>query len=288
MQIAAVRLAPVLLLLSTQPLSAADLPGLRPSLMPIEAAPVAPSWNSCFVGGSLGVSTSNTTVKPDAVPQFQYPIYTTTYDAQVVLNHVAPLVGLSVGCDRMFGPLVVGVGADINVTPGDAKGMTGYADPWLDDVRMSSPVNGTLALRLGYAFGSSLIYARLGIGAALERYQQRYTAASLSYAANPTNPGQYLPVDYITSKEYDGTRLRLGPMVGVGYEQMIGGGWTAQVEADATWLPPSRSAFTFDLSQTKIQAASGSPSWTLPPGNRWGYVSQGLRGEMKVGLNRRW
>ena len=237
----------------------------------------------------MGAMVTSSTVRSDAMPEFAYPYYNVTKSADVNILQVGPTVGATVGCDRQFGGMVLGVLSDFDYTPVESKGMTAYSDPWVHEVRLTNHYKGGLYGRIGGAFGDTLVYAKLGVTASRMWYRGRYGSESLTYDSTPSpdptaNPDQRFPHNFMNSVENDGARWILGPTIGLGVEHLLSSRWSVKGEIDATWLPPTRSDMIFDPKHTNI---GGTGVWSLPADGKWGYLSNSLMTNVRIGVNYR-
>ncbi len=113
------------------------------------------SWTGFYAGVSGGIGLSS--------PQFNGSYYDCGYyGGGCSAQDVGGLIGGTLGYNKQFGHLVLGVEGDISWTGLNAKA-NGY-----DSSFMQSDIDAiaTLRVRAGYAFGSSLFYATGGVALA--------------------------------------------------------------------------------------------------------------------------
>ncbi len=180
------------------PAMAADL---RP--MPVKAAPVPVvamySWTGCYIGGHVGYAwgkKKDFTADGDPFPEFNHDI-----DGFIA--------GGQIGCNLWQSDrFVFGI-----------EGQAGWADldgqvtPAGDDetVGTKADIIGSIAARLGYAFGATgqtLVFVKGGAAF----IHERHTFTEGAFAAESE------------------TYLRWGWMVGGGFEQALGGAWSMKAE----------------------------------------------------------
>jgi outer membrane immunogenic protein len=151
--------------------------------------------------------------------------------------------GLQAGYNVQSGNIVYGVEAEGTVTSSDG-GRTSATS-----LKAEQGPRGALKGRLGYSFGSTLVYGTLGAAVTQTRY------SSPAVAATPGNPATAARKKSITS---------VGPVVGVGVEHMLTEQLSVKGEID--------------------YAAFGSQKLTLPAGRT---IVDGGQISAKVGLNYR-
>ena len=193
--------------LAAAPAMAADM------RMPVKAAP-APiitvfSWTGCYIGGHVGYAWGKRTVEPGA----GVPIL-----AGLELDHDADgfIAGGQVGCnlwqrDRwVFGIEGQASWADLDGTVGPNTLVTaGY-----NGFRSEADIIGSIAARLGYAFGATgqtLVFVK---GGAAFIHHQFYTTG----------------VPAVTWNAESDSDLRWGWMVGAGFEQALSSNWSLKAE----------------------------------------------------------
>jgi opacity protein-like surface antigen len=183
--------------------SAADLP-LK------AAAPVAApwSWTGFYIGGNFGGALENS--------KLQDPFGPVSFGDGVTTN--AFIAGGQVGGNYQIGNVVLGAEADVDwaTSRGDETcfGISGGAF-FASNCSVEPRLFGTVAGRLGYAFGHTLIYAKGG--AAWER-------TSVDMAVN-NNPGQHFLASTNSYGEWGWT-------AGAGIEYALTPAWSLKLEYD--------------------------------------------------------
>ena len=183
--------------------SAADLPLKAP-------APVAApwSWTGFYIGGNFGGALENS--------KLQDPFGPVSFGDGVTTN--AFIAGGQVGGNYQIGNDVLGAEADVDwaTSRGDETcfGISGGAF-FASNCSVEPSLFGTVAGRLGYAFGHTLIYAKGG--AAWER-------TSVDMAVN-NNPGQHFLASTNSYSEWGWT-------AGAGIEYAMTPAWSLKIEYD--------------------------------------------------------
>jgi outer membrane immunogenic protein len=198
------------------PAFAADLPMKAP---PSPAAIVAYNWSGIYFGGHVGYGTTHT-VSNAATTSALFPAGTSfASDSDGFLG------GGQVGFNVQYGSWVVGAEGDFSWT--DASSSATLASPFVPAINGIGTAKvdwyATLAGRIGYAFGPTLLYVKGG--------------------------GAWMNVDYsaAVSGLLTGTSTvsatRSGWMVGAGLEYGFAGNWS--VKAEYNYLDFGSDGFTF-------------------------------------------
>jgi outer membrane immunogenic protein len=178
--------------------------------MPVKAAP-APvitlfSWTGCYIGGHAGYAWGKKRI--DFAPN----IFGVEYDHDVD----GFIAGGQVGCNFWQRDRWV-LGIEGQASWADIDGSVGGPDPAITanygGFRTEADVIGSIAARLGYAFGATgqtLVFVKGGAAFIHERF---FTAA--------VNPA------FVTQSDKD---LRWGWMVGGGFEQALNSNWSLKAE----------------------------------------------------------
>jgi outer membrane immunogenic protein len=197
----------VLSALLASPAAAADL--RRP--MPVKApAPIATlySWTGCYIGGHAGWAWGKKEIDPVSFTPFPG----TDFDHDVDGFLIGGQIGCNLQNDRwVFGFEGQAAWADIG---GDIAANTLVTNGPDGGFRTDADVIGSIAARLGYAFGATgqtLVFVK---GGAAFIHEQFFATGVPAATFN-------------IESEKD---LRWGWMVGGGFEQAIGGNWSFKAE----------------------------------------------------------
>jgi outer membrane immunogenic protein len=183
------------------PATAADL--RRPMPVKAPAAPVVTvySWTGCYIGAHVGYAWGRKRVF-DAIGEI------TDYEHDVD----GILAGGQIGCNWQSDRWVFGIEgqagwADIDgeVTLGATGGPNGF--------RTEADIIGSLAARLGYAFGATgqtLFFVKGGAAFIHEQFTEIFAPVAGSFVSDE--------------------KLRWGWMVGAGFEQALGSNWSFKAE----------------------------------------------------------
>lgn len=224
---------------------AADLRAPMPMKAPLPVVAALYNWTGCYVGVHGGYAWGRKRVYDDAGIEIE----------EVRHNVDGPLVGGQLGCNVQRDRWVFGI-----------EGQAAWADidgdvpfdptlgPPVTAFRTKIDVLGSVAARLGYAFGATgqtLIFVKGGAAFAHEQYFS--TGGGLAFD------------DYQTDKH-----LRWGFMAGAGFEQAWGANWSFKAE------------YNFNHFGRKTYEFCNALAGCDPLG-----ISQHLH-LVKVGINYRW
>lgn len=201
------------LLVSGQAYSA-DLPA-RPYY---KAAPVAYlPWNKCYVGVTLGYTKSTDSDAPITSTDPNFLLSQTLGNVPTRLSSEPDGVigGGTIGCDRQYDRIVVGVLTDISASSlRDTTSVTQGPAVVTTSLTRELDVLGTLRGRLGYAIDNTLIYATGGLA-----YGHLKSSASITTAVVGA------PILAGSQDEWRG-----GWTVGGGIEHMFAPNWSVKGE----------------------------------------------------------
>ncbi len=193
------------------PARAADLPSSKSAPVFTQTPPVF-SWSGLYVGATIGGGWSHDHLRYDQT------VYPTQFSK---LTGAGVAGGGLVGYNFLVGEnILLGLEADIDGTSLDPKSSTYYQNnapiPIAGEVDAALRWQGSLRGRIGYAFGSALLYATGGL--AFAQVDRRYYDT------------QDIPYPYVST--YNGlfSNVRAGWTVGGGLEYHLLGAWRARVE----------------------------------------------------------
>jgi outer membrane immunogenic protein len=177
------------------------------------AAPVAPpvfTWTGCYVGVQAGIDFGHTdwgnVPLPFAAP-FPNPGYAAT---SVGIGTSGGIYGGQVGCNYQFQNFVIGgVG---EVWGSSLSGSTRSTILGGEGFKAQSDIAGDIAIRGGFAFDRTLIYAKIGAAWAHYKFTETYSSF---IGLTDTGSGQYS-----------------GVLLGVGAEFAIDAHWSIGAEYD--------------------------------------------------------
>lgn len=186
---------------------AADIRGNRlPLVSPYKPTPVR-DWSGAYIGvhgGFLGTGLNSKGAVPN-IPalNFTNPIPGAPITGNNRNRNNRSLNGfgggIQAGYNFQSGNIVYGVEAEGTVGSGGRKNST-------TNLKAEQTVRGALKGKLGYSFGSTLVYATAGVAVAPTRYSSPAIAATLSTPA------------IISGKK---SVTNFGPLVGIGVEQKV-------------------------------------------------------------------
>lgn len=206
----------------------------------------AVNWSGAYIGGYVGWGHADTKATDLTGEEYGPP------GATMSLSENGVIGGLTLGYNFQRGAIVFGPEAelgfaDINrLRDDEGSGL-------LTDYR---GIAGSLALRLGYAFGPSLLYAKSGLAFAKIR--------SGGGEYDGPGSGQW---GFDTNEAGLGDKTRFGWMIGAGVEHMIGANWSIKLE------------YTF--------SDFGTKTYTDPDGTGADFKFDDRLHSAKVGLNYR-
>lgn len=214
------------------------------TVTPAVSSPSGVNWSGFYLGMNWGVAKGTTDwSKPTgaATLALTNPSFTRAGD------DIGLFAGISAGYNYQTGPWVIGAEADIsaaninsNAKCSGSTGFVGYGMSW----RCGSETNwiGSLAPRVGYAFGNSLLFAKVGLAYA-------NSDSKLSY---PWPNGQ---------REVSKSTSRYGLALGLGYEHNLGGNWSAK--AEYAYYNFGSKAFSGSDRDGAVYGASSAPSMNV-------------------------
>jgi outer membrane immunogenic protein len=204
---------------------AADLPVYKAP--PMVAAPVF-SWTGCYIGAHAGYGWGRnrndfgTAIASGATENEGFPAEFGPFDH----NTNGGVVGGQVGCNYQWANnWVVGVEGELwwSGMKGGFTAPEDGADPGTFSRFESRNLwDGDVALRLGYAWGRSLLYGKAGVAVGSFRYTEMHDDFPTTHSC-PTQSG----VCSVTI-----TDTRAGLLLGVGWEYAWTNNWTFKVEYD--------------------------------------------------------
>lgn len=210
--------------------------GLLGTYVPFLGTPGGPgdaNWTGIKAGGQLGYGWGTDNVKLSqpalvllgATPYGSFPLGQTNAKPGGVLG------GAHIGFDQQWGRLVSG--AEVSIDGSGVRGSTGLLGVNLFAptafAALGSPIGtvsirndwrGAVTGRLGYAWGSTLIYALSGMSFA----QFNFTSAYNSQFA----PGAGITPSFFVTDSF--SKLRLGGVIGGGVEYALNDRWSVRAE----------------------------------------------------------
>jgi outer membrane immunogenic protein len=242
---------------------AADLPVKAP---PMVAAPVF-SWTGCYIGAhagygwgrnrnDFGTAVASGPTENEGFPAEFGPFHHNTNGG---------VVGGQVGCNNQFANnWVVGIEGELwwSGMKGSFTAPEDGTDPGtFSRFESRNRWDGDVALRLGYAWGRSLLYGKAGVAVGSFRYTEWHDDF-------PTIHG--CPNGGTCSVTFDNTRA--GLLLGVGWEYAWTNNWTFKVEYDY-----------IDYGSTNIPYPSTSPPQLPQP--LQSFAVKDTKQIVKVGVN---
>ena len=226
--------------------AAADMKLLRPGVfdaapppvlepIPEQAPPVVgglrPFW--CHLGAQAGMQH-------------------TTYDHKLIANNYfnntfpvandhkgranQPLVGGFGGCNVSSSSFMMGLEVDGWLTVDGRITHTGFAlDPMTDRVDLRDGFSFAGSLRAGYAFGSTILYAKAGVASLATEVKNDYLRTKTREIPTAADPWQ-IEVRYKSAA----TVRQYGLLLGVGLEYLLDENWSTRVEANYIFTPGER------------------------------------------------
>jgi hypothetical protein len=177
----------------------------------------------------------------------------TTYDHKLLANNYfnntfpvandhkgranQPLVGGFGGCNVSSGSFMMGLEVDGWLTVDGRITHTGFAlDPMTDRVDLRDGFSFAGSLRAGYAFGSSILYAKAGVASLSTEINNDYLRTKAREAPTAADPWQ-IDVRYKSAA----TVRQFGLLLGVGLEHTSSDeNWSTRVEANYIFTPGER------------------------------------------------
>ena len=214
------------------------------TVSPAVASPSGVNWSGFYLGMNWGAAKGTTDwSKPTGIASLAAadPSFTRAGD------DIGIFAGITAGYNYQTGPWVIGAEADIsaaninsNAKCSGSQGIVGSELGW----RCGSETNwiGSLAPRVGYAFGNSLLFAKVGLA-----YVN--SDSKLSY---PWLNGQ---------REVSKSSSRYGLALGLGYEHNLGGNWSAK--AEYAYYNFGSKAFSGTDRDGYVYGASSAPSMNV-------------------------
>ena len=214
------------------------------TVTPAVSSPSGVNWSGFYLGMNWGAAKGTTDwSKPTGAATLAVtnPSFTRAGD------DIGLFAGITAGYNYQTGPWVIGAEADIsaaninsNAKCSGSTGFVGYGMSW----RCGSETNwiGSLAPRVGYAFGNSLLFAKVGLAYA-------NSDSKLSY---PWWNGQ---------REVSKSTSRYGLALGLGYEHNLGGNWSAK--AEYAYYNFGSKAFSGSDRDGAVYGASSAPSMNV-------------------------
>ena len=218
----------------------------KSSLDTVASSPVpsGPNWSGFYLGMNWGAAKGTTDwSKPTGFAT----LASTNPSFARAGDDIGLFAGITAGYNYQTGPWVIGAEADIsaaninsNAKCSGSTGFAGYGMSW----RCGSETNwiGSLAPRVGYAFGNSLLFAKVGLAYA-------NSDSKLSY---PRRNGQ---------REVSKSSSRYGLALGLGYEHNLGGNWSAK--AEYAYYNFGSKAFSGTDRDGVVYGASSAPSMNV-------------------------
>jgi len=204
---------------------AADLPVKAP---PMVAAPVF-SWTGCYIGAHAGYGWGRnrndfgTAIASGPTENEGFPAEFGPFDH----NTNGGVVGGQVGCNNQFANnWVVGVEAEAwwSGMKGSFTAPEDFADPGqYSRFESRNRWDGDVALRLGYAWGRSLLYGKAGVAVGSFQYTETHDDIPTIHACFAAPAG-------LCSATLNNTRA--GLLLGVGWEYAWTNNWSFKVEYD--------------------------------------------------------
>jgi opacity protein-like surface antigen len=277
--------------------AAADMKLLRPGVfdaappsvlepIPEQAPPVVgglrPFW--CHLGAQAGMQH-------------------TTYDHKLIANNYfnntfpvandhkgranQPLVGGFGGCNVSSGSFMMGLEVDGWLTVDGRITHTGFAlDPMTDRVDLRDGFSFAGSLRAGYAFGSTILYAKAGVASLSTEINNDYLRTKAREAPTAADPW-HTEVRYKSAA----TVRQFGLLLGVGLEHLISENWSTRVEANYIFTPGERFESTITSGrhcqeQTANVPQCGAGQWNDLAGDKNTQSIRMGRGSLKFGVSR--
>jgi outer membrane immunogenic protein len=187
--------------------SAADVRSRRLPAPAPYSPPPARDWSGAYVGvhgGFLGTGVSSKGAAPN-IPalNFKNPVAGAVATGKNRNRNTKSLNGggggIQAGYNFQSGNIVYGVEAEATLSGGGKKNSTA-------NLTAEQTARGTLKGKLGYSFGSTLVYATAGLAVAPTRYSSPAIAATATTAA-------------VRSGKKSVTHV--GPLIGIGVEQKL-------------------------------------------------------------------
>lgn len=249
-------MATALAAFAAAPAVAADMAARPYTKAPIAVAPPF-TWTGCYVGANVGYGWSRATDTDNLLSNY-------FLGQPVQVNGGGFVGGGQVGCDYQFAPnFVAGIegtlsGASISNSAtviGVIPGAGNLSVNAYSKTEMLSTITG----RVGYSFGTSLLYMKGGVAWAKQKYGGDWSVAVIggptvagSVSANPT---------------------RTGWVIGGGYEYAFARNWSAMIEYN--YMGFGTSTVTFPV------------TGIIPVGTSYiGNISQNIQ-TVTVGINYR-
>jgi opacity protein-like surface antigen len=194
-----------------QPALAGDLP------VTVDAAPDGVDWSGGTVSafGGLSIGTGHATRGDYAGPLITLDVQNGLFPDSVDQDDVGAAFGVAAGWNVQSGQFVGGIEADIGYSWLDAGASESHIDPnplpIFNGVHTNTTyetefgVMGSVRLRGGYAFGSSLIYGTFGVAGGDVRNNFALAIPELAY----------------TSPDWSESGMRYGYAVGIGVEHRL-------------------------------------------------------------------
>jgi opacity protein-like surface antigen len=258
--------------------------------------PPAHYWSGCYTGFSAGITNTDTTFEPATNTNVGY---TDTLRGTISLHRLSPTVGLSLGCDANFNNFVIGGVIEGNYTPTTTKGITGYIDPYVNQVKMDNPFNVDLSLRAGRIFDTTLVYVKAGVMVTMFSYKGYYSALSMdsaptytiNSAGQPTN--SYLPEEHIVTISSSKNNWAYGPLIGLGAEHMLNANWSVLGEVSTAYMPQATSKLTLDEISWGGMCKPGQGGTVLRAcvwgnnnvGDTWSQTTKSFISNVRIGVN---
>jgi opacity protein-like surface antigen len=248
---------------------ASDLP-TAPVRAPVMYQNATPLWSGVYVGAHWGVGKGETHWSdPQGI------VSTPTYGAQFPSTGVdsGTFVGGTFGLNEQYGAWVFGLEGDVS--------SASIAGNSVCTVKSSNSVNfkcleamnwlGSLSGRLGYAFGSSMIFAKLGAsysyGPHSVGFRKRYDIGTIVISG--TNQTVYLNED-VTVQKSDSL---YGAVLGIGVEHKLTEQWSVKAEYDYNHF--MKSAFRDFASGYDMGASTQSDIHTFKFGLNYSFGDYG-------------
>ena len=272
-------------------------PPPAPEPQPVFQPPPPPpqKWNGCYAGANVGVNLNYTTYKNDPINVYtdanNYDLSKYIYDQSIYKS--SPMIGGTLGCDISFGNWLIGGLIDANMNLSQTKTMLGGADPYSDLVTAKNMFNSDLAIRFGYTFDTTLIFAKIGVGMSEFRYADIFQASSVRYSVDQCTSASPPVCSYLPnwlfhlSGEDASSHLHFAPLLGIGAEHMLSDHWSLSGGIDVMYFSNTADKLQVLSSSFRTPGATSETLTNYLTGSTYGYSASSVLTNLKIGVNYR-